>query len=408
MRILFVCHRFPFPPKRGGKIRPFNMIRHLAATHEVHVASIAHDDADAEGAPGIAPYCSSYLVEQPAAAVKWGRMIARLATPQPSSIAYFQSPRLARRIRALVAARRFDLILVHCAFVAPYVSAIGDVPKILDFGDIDSEKWLAYSNFKPFPQSLGFRLEGRKMRAAERRLAGQFDCCTATTRLEHESLLALGGARETGWFPNGVDTDFFCPDGEGYDPDTIAFVGRMDYYPNQQAIRNFVDDILPKVLATRPATRLLIVGANPPAAILELGKRPGVTVTGTVPDVRDHVRRAALTVAPLAIARGVQNKILESMALGVPVIATPVAAKGVDAAAPAHLLVAADDASFAASVLDLLGDPARRRQLAEAGRRQVIAAHSWAASMKRLDQIIERTVARFAPGAVATGGATGH
>ena len=182
----------------------------------------------------------------------------------------------------------------------------------------------------------------------------------------------------------------------------------MDYYPNQQAIRHFVDDILPKVQAKRPATRLLVVGANPPAAIRELGRRPGVTVTGTVADVRDHVRRAALTVAPLAIARGVQNKILESMALGVPVVASPVAAKGVDATAPAHLLVAADDATFAASVLDLLADPAHRRQLAEAGRRQVIAAHSWAASMKRLDQIIERTVTRFAPGAVAVGGATGQ
>src|SRR5262249_52371074 len=154
----------------------------------------------------------------------------------------------------------------------------------------------------------------------------KFDFCTCTTRPELETLSSYGVTTLTGVFPNGVDTDFFSPVGDEYEADSLCFSGRMDYYPNQQCMLDFCARTLPLIRVIRPSVRLTIVGAEPSAAIRKLAKIPGVEVTGTVPDVRPYVRKAAVSVAPLLIARGTQNKILESLALGVPVVASEIAA----------------------------------------------------------------------------------
>src|SRR5690606_14104747 len=184
---------------------------------------------EAQEGAGIAPHCARFLMERVHDPVQWLRMIARLPTPGPSSMGYFHSSDLRRRIRALLRAERFDLIFVHCSSVAPYVAQVRDIPKILDFGDMDSHKWLEYARYKPFPLSAGYWYEGRKMLRAERRLARMFDLCTATTRAEWETLESYATGVPSAWFPNGVDSEFFAPAGDGYDPDTISFVGRMDY-----------------------------------------------------------------------------------------------------------------------------------------------------------------------------------
>ena len=238
--------------------------------------------------------------------------------------------------------------------MAQYVEHVRDVPKILDFGDMDSQKWLAYANHKPFPLSWGYRFEGAKMMTAEKRLARRFDVCTATTRAEWQTLEDYATGASTDWFPNGVDSDFFCPGTEPYDADTISFVGRMDYYPNQECMSRFCDHVWPLLRARRPAMKLLIVGAEPSSAMRRLGERPGVTVTGSVPDVRPYVRKSAVMVAPLAIARGTQNKILEAMAMGVPVVTSRVAAGGVDAEAGIHLVVADSPQEQVEAIIKLL------------------------------------------------------
>ncbi|MBX3636489.1 MAG: TIGR03087 family PEP-CTERM/XrtA system glycosyltransferase [Rubrivivax sp.] len=397
MKILYLCHRFPFPPKRGGKIRPFNMIRHLqAAGHQVTVCSLARSEAEAEEGRGIAPHCSAFhmgLVREP---VQWARMIVRLPLPTPSSMGYFYSGQLAARVRELLATQRFDLIFVHCSSVAQYVEHVQGIPKILDFGDMDSQKWLEYANYKPFPLSLGYRLEGRKMLWAEKRLARRFDLCTATTRAEWETLESYGTGAATDWFPNGVDAQFFSPTDGAYDPDTISFIGRMDYYPNQECMLRFCRETWPLLKQRRAGMKLLIVGADPSPAIRALGELPGVTVTGSVPDVRPYIRGSALMVAPLAIARGTQNKILEAMAMGVPVVTSRVAAGGVDAEADAHLLVADTPQELSAAILRLVENPAERARLANSGRERMLGHHSWPRSMQRLDAIIERCVSGFA------------
>jgi len=300
-------------------------------------------------------------------------------------------------VRDLLRTQAFDLIFVHCSSVAQYVEHVPHIPKILDFGDMDSQKWLEYAQRKPLPLSLGYRLEGSKMLAAEKRLAHRFDLCTATTRAEWETLQGYGTGAATDWFPNGVDAAFFDPADTDYDADTISFIGRMDYYPNQECMARFCAEVWPQLKALRPAMKLLIVGADPSVEMRKLGDLPGVTVTGSVPDVRPFIRSSALMVAPLAIARGTQNKILEAMAMGVPVVTSSVAAGGVDAVAESHLLVADNAADITQAILRIAENPDERGRLAVAGRQRVLSHHAWPRSMQRLDGIIQRCRDSFAP-----------
>ncbi len=396
MNILYLCHRFPFPPKRGGKIRPFNMIRHLGeAGHRVHVASLVRSAAEAAEGEGLAAHCAGFEMGKVSAPVQWARMILRLPLTTPSSMGYFYSAAMAGQVKGLLAQRRWDLIFVHCSSVAQYVEHVRDTPKILDFGDMDSQKWLEYAHYKPAPLSWGYRLEGQKMQVEEQRLARRFNLCTATTRAEWQTLQNYGTGAVTDWFPNGVDAAFFSPTDGSYDADTISFIGRMDYYPNQECMSRFCKDVWPLLKARRPGLKLLIVGADPSPAMTALGQLPGVTVTGSVADVRPFIRGSALMVAPLAIARGTQNKILEAMAMGVPVVTSSAAGGGVDAQHEIHFLVADGVQQQVSAVLRLLESTDERARLAHSGRERMLSHHDWKHSMLRLDGIIARCLADF-------------
>ena len=409
MDVLFLCHRVPFPPSSGSKVRAFHVIRHLSAQgHRVTVASLARSQEELEQSEGLAGHCSVRILERIGRPAALGRMIARLPTAHPSSFGYFHSPRLLRRVRHALATTPYDLVFVHSSSMAPYaLGAPARALRILDFCDMDSEKWREYARQKPFPLSAGFSLEGVKLGAEEARLARQFDLSTCATPAELRTLQSLAPDAASDWFPNGVDTAHFSPR-EGYDSDLIVFVGRMDYFPNQQAVTDFCRDVLPRLQRRRPGVRFEIVGADPPRSIRALGQRPGVTVTGTVPDVRQHVTRAALTVAPLRIARGTQNKVLESMAMGVPVVLSPAVAQGVDAVPGQHFLCAATPEEWEAVILRILDASALRNELAREARERVMSHHGWDASMARLDGLIARALearAQTGKGATAAGAA---
>ena len=393
MRILFVCHRLPFPPIRGGKIRPFNMIRHLHESgHQVTVASLARTPEELEAGQGLKAHCHELIAERVTEPAAMARMVLRLPTPVPSSMGNFFSPQLARRIRKALSTGGFDLIVVHCSSVAQYVASAVNIPRMLDFGDMDSQKWLAYSQFRGLPLAPGFWIEGTKLERAEKQLARAFDLCSCTTRAELETLQSFDTGAATGWFPNGVDSSFFKPSDQVFDPDLVTFLGRMDYYPNQEAMTRFCHDVLPRVQARRPQTRLEIVGADPSPAMWRLGDLPGVSVTGSVPDVRPFLERACLTVAPLSIARGTQNKILEAMGSGIPVVCSDIAAGGVDAVPGEHLLAATTAQDYAEAVLQLLDNPGLRASLSRAGRERVLSHHNWAHSMQRFDSLLNDCV----------------
>jgi sugar transferase (PEP-CTERM/EpsH1 system associated) len=408
MKVLALCHRFPYPPSSGATVRAFNIVKHLsAAGHEVTVASLAHSAAEAQAGHGIEPYCRRYEMARVRYPLQLARMLLRLPSLTPSTMGYFYSAGLARRVRTLVARERFDLIYVHCSSMAQYVADVRSAPKILDFLDMDSQKWLDYARFKSPPLAAGYWLEGKKLEREEKRLARQFDLCTTISRGEWETLESYRTGVPSDWFPNGVDSDYFAPTGEEYDPDTVCFVGRMDYYPNEQCMIDFCAGILPRIRARRPHAKLLIIGADPGRAVRDLGALPGVTVTGAVPDVRPYLRCSAVMVAPLNIARGTQNKILESMATGVPVVASRAAARGVDAEPGEHLLVAGAPEEYAEAVLRLLEQPAERARLSAAARERVLSHQTWQRSMQRFDEIVGRCLSawRSARGGLAGKGA---
>jgi hypothetical protein len=392
MRILFIAHRFPYPPTFGSKVRSFHMIRHLAQAHDVSVVSLTRGQDERAQADGIAPYCRSFEAFPVNEWVQLAKVAATLPTPLSASEAYFHSSAMQRRIRTLLASRSFDLLVVHCSSVGHYVSGADGLPKVIDYCDVDSQKWSDYAGVRPWPLSWGYRWEALRVRRAERRLGERFSAVTLATAGEAALLRSLGVRGEIDWFPNGVDLDHFRPASQGYDPNVLTFVGRMDYFPNEQCMVDFCRDVLPLLRRRRPALRLQIVGAHPTPRVRRLAALPGVTVTGAVPDVRPFVQGSALTIAPLAVARGTQNKILESMAMGVPVVASRVAAAGVDATAGEHLLVADDAQGYCDAIERLVGDARFRARVGEAGRARVESHHTWSAAMAKFDGIVRRSI----------------
>lgn len=389
MKILYICHRFPFPPKRGGKIRPFNMIKYLTEKgHQVWVASLARSQQEYDECSGIANHCQQFTIGQVNDSVQWARMILNLPLPTPSSLGYFFSRKLKNQINVWLSEENFDLIFVHCSSVAQYVENVKYIPKILDYGDMDSQKWLTYRAFKPFPLSWGYWWEGMKMKNSEKALASKFDLTTCTTKAELSTLNSYGTAKKTNWFPNGVDAEYFKPDGTVYDPYSISFIGRMDYFPNQQCMLEFCRNTLPLIQQKLPETKLYIVGAEPSREIKALEKIKGVVVTGSVRDVRPYIFKTAAMVAPLNIARGTQNKILEAMAMGVPVVSSSLAAGGIDAIPGEHFLTADTPADYAEKLINLMQSASLRERYAKSGRARVLSNHSWQESMKKMESLI--------------------
>lgn len=388
MRVLFLSHRVPYPPRFGSQVRAFNTIRHLSREHEVTVLAPIRSQAEADEARGLADHCREYRGFRVHAPLQVAKMVASLPTPISASEAYFHSAAMAGCIDRLLAERRVDMVFVHCSS-AGRLAERADVPlKLIDFCDVDSQKFVDYASQRPWPLSMGYRWEALRLAAAERRLAQRFDCVTVATPGELQLLRDIGVQGRADWFPNGVDVDYFCPGDGAYDPRLISFVGRMDYFPNEQAVLDFCADVWPRLRQRDSRVRLQIVGAAPTARIRRLAALDGVEVTGSVADVRPYVRNSALTIAPLKIARGTQNKILESMAMGVPVVSSRIAASGVDAQTGTHLLVADTVDQWIEGVLQLL-EPGSRRVLSEAGRARVLSSHTWTVAMERLDRVLE-------------------
>ncbi|MFK7794819.1 MAG: TIGR03087 family PEP-CTERM/XrtA system glycosyltransferase [Gammaproteobacteria bacterium] len=390
MKILFVCHRFPYPPNEGGKIRSFNMIAHLQQQHEVTVASLVESKIEQTDVEGIKPYCHSYVAQRMSKPIAWLKAVFCLLTLIPSSMGYFHSWKLAKKIKMLLKQQQFDLIIVHCSSVAHFVAREKNTPKVLDFCDMDSQKWLIYAKHKPFPLSLAYWLEGVKLERAEKNLAKQFDGSSVATAFELETLERFQAGRASFCFPNGVDTEYFSPIERNYDANTICFIGKMNYYPNEKCMLEFSQQVFPLLRSKYPSLKLCVVGSNPTEKILALADIDGIDVTGRVADVRPYVQQAALTIVPLEIARGTQNKILESMAMGVPVVCSDVAARGIDAIPDDHVLVAKTSDEYVTQISKVLDSADERLRLSEAGRARMLSHHSWSIAMEKMDVNLHR------------------
>jgi sugar transferase (PEP-CTERM/EpsH1 system associated) len=384
MRLLMLAHRIPYPPHTGDKVRAYRVARHLAARHDLTLGFVIDDAADQGGLDALresVPDLEWGGLWKPAALA---RGAAALAAGRSLSIAYFRSRRLARRVRHRLGGGGYDAIYVSSSPMADYVRGAG-LPVVMDFVDVDSDKWTQYAGAQRAPRSWAYRLEGRRLRAFEAEAVRWGHRCILATAAEETLLRSFAPWARTAVIPNGVDLDGYAPPA---DAPTVIFTGAMDYLPNVDAVEHFCGDIFPAVRRAVPDARFLIVGLNPAPGVRRLAERPGVTVTGAVPDVRPYYRQSAVCVAPLRIARGIQNKVLQSMALGVPVVATSAAARGLETRPQEHLLVEDDPARFAAAVVGLLSDGDARRRLAGRARAFVEHQHAWPALLERVEALV--------------------
>jgi len=365
------------------------MIEHLSQRHSVIVASLAHTPEELDEGKRLEKYCDGVIAEVVPDRVRWLNAFKALPTSVPSSVAYFWSSHLHRRIDETIQSTKFDVVMAHCAFVAHYIEETHGTLRILDFCDIDSAKWREYGHHRSFPLSSGYAFEAKKLRTYESRVAAKFDHCTVTTQGEKEEFESLGTGMPCTIIPNGVDTTYFSPTEVRRPAEPIiVFLGRMDYFPNIDGVCYFAEDVFPLVRKQIPAAKFIVVGSEPSRRVRDLNGIPGISVTGHVPDVRMYLKEAAVSIAPLRIARGTQNKILESMAMGIPVVATPQAAKGIQAIPGRHLLVAEHPHKFAEKLVDILLNENLRRDLSAAACKHLNHSHTWPNSMKILDELL--------------------
>lgn len=392
MRIFFLAQRVPYPPDRGDKITTANEVRHLARTHEVHVfclADGADDLAQAEPLRGIVASVTAVLVSPAMARLRAARA---LLLGQSLTVGMLSEKALRRAVQA--AARRMppDLVIVYSSNVAQHALALGGVPRIMQFADLDSRKFADLGTRAAWPMRWVYALEGRRLLAWERRIAHEFSHSLLCTEAEVADFRALIPGAPVSFLGNGVDLDYFAPGHAVPEEDFLVFTGVMDYAANVDAMVWFCAEVLPRIREQRPGVRLAIVGSRPNATVQRLAELPGVTVTGRVPDVRPWLGRATVFVAPLRLARGIQNKVLEAMASGVAVVASPAAFRGTGLAAGEGIVPAESAGDFARAVLDLLGDPGRRAEIARRGRAAMERDFTWAAQLARLDQVIADAV----------------
>ena len=386
--VLFLAHRVPFPPDRGDKIRSHHLLLHLATLAPVHVACFGEtaDDMAQDGA--LTAVSVSHCLVQRRVPMALAALQA-MASGKPVSLTAFASPRIRRYVDHVLATRPIVAIVVFSGQMAQYLPLPGRFAGriVMDFVDVDSAKFEAYAAAKPLPLSALYRREARLMRRFEQDVSARVDCSLLATREEAELFASrldemppLGSVRA---LPNGIDTVYFDPAGIPPEPGLmhgrphLVFTGQMDYPPNIEAVRHFTHTVMPAIRARMPHAVFDVVGRAPSAAVRALDGMNGTRVHGAVPDVRPWLAGADLVVAPLLIARGVQNKVLEAMAMARPVLATRAAATGIGAREGIELAVADGSEALAAAALDLLCDVTVARALGLAGRKFVVSSRSW-------------------------------
>ena len=388
MRIFYICRRVPFPPDRGDKIAAFNAIRHLAARHEVHVFCLGDGVRDLANISGLQAYAKSLAAAPVHEFTIKLRAFAALVTGQPLSVAALNETKLHDAIHRKFAELRPDLIIVYSCNMAQFAEDFPDVPRIMHFGDLDSLKWRQFAERSSTPLNWIYATEERRLLGYERHIAQIFSHALVHTELEKHDFERLIPGIPVTVVGNGVDLDYFRSAGGPKQPASMVFTGVMDYRPNIDAVVWFCDEILPIVQTEIPDVNFTICGSRPAPAVRRLAKRRGVTVTGWVPDARPYLDRAEIFVAPLRMARGVQNKLLEALAMGLPCVASTAAWSGTVVADGEGIRATDEPMEFARHVVDLLRDGGRRAEMARRARAAAEANYRWEAQMACLDQVI--------------------
>ncbi|MCM8761564.1 MAG: TIGR03087 family PEP-CTERM/XrtA system glycosyltransferase [Candidatus Omnitrophica bacterium] len=387
MNILMLTHRIPYPPNKGDKLRAYNIMRYLASQHDVCLLSLYDELSDCKYVRELNNICKEVHLFYLNPFLAKGQALGSFFMRGPFTVGYFFHPALKRKVYSILREGKTDRIFAYSSPMAQYVMN-AQITKIMDFVDCDSAKWRQYTVYSGFPMSVVYGLENKLLRNYEREIASKFDRLIVVTEKEKDEFARITDVDKFQVIENGVDTGFFTP-GPFSEEKRIVFTGAMDYYANIDAVFYFCEEIFPIVRRSHPDAQLYIVGHNPVRAVRSLGKRAGVTVTGTVKDVRDYLRGAIAAIAPMRIAQGIQNKILEAMACGIPVVATSKAAGAVKALPGRDILVSDNPADFARQLSDLIRDKSLRDFIGRSARRFVEEEYSWEKNLSKLDLVIE-------------------
>jgi sugar transferase (PEP-CTERM/EpsH1 system associated) len=395
MRILVLTHRLPFAPNRGDRIRAFHIIKTLASHHDVSLVSLVHDRTEAAQTGALRALGVRVATARVPKIRNLMRAAIALGTSTPLTHLLLDSPYMRAALEESIAESQPDLVLVYCSGVAPLALAapLAGVPMVLDMVDVDSAKWEAFGRTASFPRSWVFRREARCLSAFEDLAANSAIATIVVNERERDALLKISPDTRVLVVPNGVDVDALSPPDRPVADERVIFPAVFNYQPNVDGALWFAEAVWPMIRAARPRARLTLAGASPTRAVRRLADNDrSIEVTGSVPDIRPFLWRSAIAVAPMLHARGVQNKVLEAAAAGLPSIVTQAVWDGLPGEVLAACRVAKDAASFAKSAIELLSLPAPRRRLE--AQRADLSAFAWPKRLALLVDLVDATARR--------------
>jgi sugar transferase (PEP-CTERM/EpsH1 system associated) len=394
MRVLFLTHRLPFAPNRGDRIRAYHMLRHLSEHAEVYLLSLVHDSAETNESVALPPDRVTVVRTTP-----WRnklRSALLLPTSRPLTHTLLDAPGLEPALAAMVRASKPDVVLAYCSGVArlALTGPLKGIPLVLDMVDVDSAKWQALSETSAPPLGWVYGREARCLGRFESEIVAHATTTLVVNERERRTLAEASPDADIRTVPNGIDLEHFQPtEPLRSSGPRVVFCGVMNYQPNEEAAIRLIQQIWPKVRQERPDARLVIVGAHPTTRLEQVARHDEtVEVTGTVPDVRSYLWNAAVSIAPLTTARGIQNKVLEALAAELPVVVTPAVADGLPPGVMPGCIVAGDDGESAEAILSLLALSATERR-AMAGRAD-LSELGWATQLAPLVPILTAAALR--------------
>ncbi len=399
--LLLLVHRIPFPPNKGDKVRSFNLLKFLANEYRIHLGTFIDTDEDWQYVDEIRKLCRDSYFARLDGRMARIKSLRGFLTGDPLTLPYYSHRGLQDWVNEKLAFVPLKHAVVFSSAMAQYLPRTSSMTRVADLVDVDSDKWGQYAKSKSWPFSWVYRREAARLLTFERRIAQDFNATVFVNEREAElfKTLAPESVDRISYANNGVDTDYFSPEHALDNPYSasdlvLAFTGAMDYWPNIDAAEWFVHEVFNKVRARCPHASFYVVGARPDARVKKLAHFPGVFVTGSVPDIRPYLAHAKLAVAPLRIARGTQNKVLEAMAMAKIVIASHEAAQGISAEPNYELIVAKNAAEFTEQVVmqlqrapsELIGSRARLR---------VVKDYSWQANLAHIGQLLRPASTAF-------------
>jgi sugar transferase (PEP-CTERM/EpsH1 system associated) len=384
--ILFLCHRLPWPPSKGDKIRSYHVLQRLAQRHRVYLGTFVDDPADWQYVAPVEALCAEVCVRPLTRWTVRSRALASLLRREPLTVGAYRDRVMQRWIEGLLAAHKLDLVVCYSSGVAPFVLAHPQLRRVMDFVDVDSDKWRQYAQAHRGLTRLIYQREADRLREFERTIAAQFDASVLVSESEAAFFRQQvpAAADKVHGIPNGVDGQYWdpqrtCANPYQADERAVVFVGAMDYRANVHAAQWFAREVWPRIFAGSPQARFYIVGSNPTAAVHALGQLAGIVVTGRVEDVRPYLAHAHAVAAPLRIARGIQNKVLEALAMEKVMLATPEAWEGIEDFPGRQGCISDSPEVMASEALRWLG--ASQAARVPAARAMVLSRFDWARNL---------------------------